>query len=207
MADSNEKKRERYWANRDRELDRKRRYAAANPERVRAQSIERLRKEREARALTSDEARARHKARSKATWAAKMAARAQDPEWIAHQESMRLRRSERAKAWRAANRDRQRELVRKWKSENPDKARKSKRRYKIRKRGALISELSSLQRGRCAYCREKLTLAGTHIDHIHPRAKGGLNSRRNYQLACAPCNISKSAKDPIAFSQERGMLL
>jgi hypothetical protein len=27
------------------------------------------------------------------------------------------------------------------------------------------------------------------------------------QLLCRPCNLSKSARDPIEFMQERGMLL
>lgn len=40
-----------------------------------------------------------------------------------------------------------------------------------------------------------------------PLARGGTNQRTNLQLLCPPCNLSKSAKDPIDFMQSRGFLL
>ena len=42
---------------------------------------------------------------------------------------------------------------------------------------------------------------------IKPLARGGTNQRTNLQLLCPPCNLSKSAKDPIDFMQSRGFLL
>jgi hypothetical protein len=33
------------------------------------------------------------------------------------------------------------------------------------------------------------------------------NDKYNLQLLCAPCNLSKRAKDPIEFNQSLGLLL
>lgn len=115
------------------------------------------------------------------------------------------RRREREKAWREANRDRNTELQKDWRSRNPEKVRAAKRGRKVAKRSALVSELSHLQAGRCAYCRTMLS--EIHVDHIQPRARRGSNERRNLQLTCAPCNIAKGAKDPLQFARETGRLL
>lgn len=87
------------------------------------------------------------------------------------------------------------------------------RNRKARKKNAVgkhtakdIKEIYRIQKGKCAYCRVDL---GTkyHVDHIVALKNGGTNDRRNLQLLCRPCNLSKSARDPIEFMQERGMLL
>lgn len=59
---------------------------------------------------------------------------------------------------------------------------------------------------KCAYCRVKLD-GDYHVDHVMPIALGGSNYRRNLQILCEPCNLSKGAKHPIKFAQELGMLL
>jgi 5-methylcytosine-specific restriction endonuclease McrA len=68
-----------------------------------------------------------------------------------------------------------------------------------------IDELFVSQSGKCAYC--KIDLIKYHVDHIQPLARGGSNGRENLQLLCVRCNKTKSARDPIEFMQERGMLL
>lgn len=44
----------------------------------------------------------------------------------------------------------------------------------------------------CAYC--KLTDGPFHIDHIIPVSRGGSNQDDNLCVACAHCNLAKSAK-------------
>ncbi len=45
-------------------------------------------------------------------------------------------------------------------------------------------------KGICAYCGE----AGSTIDHVIPRARGGLHVWENVVLACRPCNSRKDDK-------------
>jgi len=62
------------------------------------------------------------------------------------------------------------------------------------------------QRGKCAWCRNSIK-NGFHADHIVPLFLGGSNWPKNIQLLCKTCNLKKSCKDPIIWSQEQGRLL
>lgn len=117
------------------------------------------------------------------------------------------------KVWRENNIEKVKLAYRKKVSENPERYASYKRNYKLRKRdaegshsGADILDILRLQKGKCACCRVKLGKS-YHVDHIIPLKSGGSNDRRNLQILCAPCNQSKSARDPIAFMQMKGMLL
>lgn len=66
--------------------------------------------------------------------------------------------------------------------------------------------IRAAQKDKCGYCRKPLEGKG-HKDHITPLFLGGTNSRRNIQYLCAPCNLSKNAKDPLVFAREIGLLL
>lgn len=70
-----------------------------------------------------------------------------------------------------------------------------------------VQAILSAQGHRCAYCRADLRKAKRHLDHIMPLALGGSNGPENLQWTCAPCNLSKGAKDPIEFARERGLLV
>lgn len=70
----------------------------------------------------------------------------------------------------------------------------------------LLTILKS-QNGKCAYCRLSLSKRKKHVDHIIPLSCGGSNDRTNIQYLCAPCNLTKGAKDPILFAQGLGRLL
>lgn len=121
-----------------------------------------------------------------------------------------------------AKRDRERSAenvarARAWKEANPERAREMSRLARCRRRARIkgaggdhtmddLAAILKAQKGCCAYCRTKLS-SKKHVDHIIPLARGGSNSRANLQYLCQPCNQSKSAKDPIAFAQERGLLL
>lgn len=78
---------------------------------------------------------------------------------------------------------------------------------RIKRRESLKISLMKLQRGQCAYCREKLTVGKIHVDHIMPVALGGLNVRSNFQLTCDACNFSKNARHPVDFARAIGRLI
>lgn len=69
-----------------------------------------------------------------------------------------------------------------------------------------VKEILDLQRHRCAVCRCSVR-SSYHVDHIVPLARGGGNDRRNIQILCPTCNMSKGAKDPASFMRSRGFLL
>ncbi|MBO9519789.1 MAG: HNH endonuclease [Porphyrobacter sp.] len=48
----------------------------------------------------------------------------------------------------------------------------------------------------CEECtRNGRVTAGSHADHVIPKAKGGTDERSNYQLLCASCHAAKSIHD------------
>lgn len=100
--------------------------------------------------------------------------------------------------------------TRRYREENPDKVREFSGRRKGRKIGRLprgtVKRIGDAQRWRCAVCARKLA-TGYHLDHIEPLARGGEHRPANLQLLCAPCNVRKSAKDPIAYMRELGRLI
>lgn len=71
-----------------------------------------------------------------------------------------------------------------------------------------IRALLTTQHGKCAHswCRKSLA-SGYHIDHVLPLKLGGSNGRRNIQLLCQHCNLSKSDTHPIDYARRNGMLL
>ena len=99
------------------------------------------------------------------------------------------------KAYRAANKDKVREFS----------ARRSGRKIGRLPKGT-VKRLGELQRWKCAICTVSVRHR-YHVDHIIPLARGGMHEPLNIQLLCPSCNVRKSAKDPIAYMQERGFLL
>jgi 5-methylcytosine-specific restriction endonuclease McrA len=73
--------------------------------------------------------------------------------------------------------------------------------------GAVVKFLLEMQKSRCTVCRKKINGNKYHLDHIIPVSKGGTADIGNLQILCPPCNLRKSAKDPIEFMQEQGYLL
>ena len=67
-----------------------------------------------------------------------------------------------------------------------------------------IQNIVDMQKGKCAFCKKSTKLT---VDHIVPLSKGGENSKRNIQMLCGPCNMSKGAKLPEEFARKRGMLI
>jgi len=130
--------------------------------------------------------------------------------------------------WRMANIDKARELDRQYAERRKEKrhayaaahakkypelyaAKARNRRARIRKNGGIhtiedVKDILKLQKGKCAYCKLKLSKK-YHVDHIIPLAMNGANDRTNLQILCKSCNHRKWAKHPIDFAQELGMLL
>lgn len=47
---------------------------------------------------------------------------------------------------------------------------------------------------RCVYCGKRASEAQLHVDHVHPRCKGGSDDPLNLVTACSFCNLSKGAQ-------------
>lgn len=56
---------------------------------------------------------------------------------------------------------------------------------------------------KCPYC-SKMIAINSHLDHIHPLSKGGLNVAENLVDCCADCNLKKSDKGVFQFCKEQG---
>lgn len=135
--------------------------------------------------------------------------RARNREWYARNVDAQR---ERGRKKRDQNVDRYREYSRSYNAENLPRlaAIARNRRARLKASGGThtfedVERILRAQGGKCAYCHSRLRKY--HVDHIIPVAAGGTNDPRNLQVLCAPCNQSKSARDPIKFMQERGRLL
>lgn len=100
-----------------------------------------------------------------------------------------------------------------WRAENHQLISDLKRKRRARIRGAEgtfstaeTMRIRKQQKDRCAYCRSGLKGLG-HLDHILAVAMGGSNWPRNLQWLCAPCNLSKGARDASDFARSRGLLI
>lgn len=131
----------------------------------------------------------------------------------AYRRNKRQENREYAKKYRMENPGKAKAAVDAWYAANPGAytAKSQNRRSRLKSGGRLshgiVKKLLILQRGKCANCRCDLSKHGRHIDHVIPISKGGLNIDLNVQLLCPPCNMAKSAKNPIEWAQENGRLL
>ena len=118
------------------------------------------------------------------------------------------------RAYRLNNLEKVRESSRRFYAENKERLRPGRKAAKAMRRSAdgVVHQddvvwLLEMQRWKCAVCAQSIKKGGYHLDHIMPLARGGTNHRENLQVLCPACNLSKSAKHPVDFMQQRGMLL
>jgi hypothetical protein len=57
--------------------------------------------------------------------------------------------------------------------------------------------------GKCATCREKVSLGGYAIDHIQALDHLGKHELENWQLLCKPCHAIKTGRDVKASAKGR----
>lgn len=69
-----------------------------------------------------------------------------------------------------------------------------------------VDRILKAQKYKCAGCKTDIR-ESYHIDHIKPISKGGSNWPKNLQCLCPPCNMTKSALDPIDWAKRVGRLL
>jgi 5-methylcytosine-specific restriction endonuclease McrA len=55
----------------------------------------------------------------------------------------------------------------------------------------------------CQYCGKRPHVAELNLDHVLPRASGGIDSWENLVVSCRPCNLKKGKRTP----REAGMTL
>lgn len=107
-------------------------------------------------------------------------------------------------------RDKTREKTRQYRAKNPHKVREFRVNRRSMKLGRLpkgtVARIGDGQRWKCPICRVGIAKK-YHVDHIVPLKRGGRHEPLNIQLLCPTCNVRKSAKDPVAYMQERGFLL
>ena len=120
---------------------------------------------------------------------------------------------ERVAAYRAANPERVKEYSSAYRLENLEAYRIHEHNRRERKRGnggqlssGLFEKLFKLQKGLCPCCKQPLGDT-PHLDHIMPLALGGANSDDNMQLLRSSCNQQKHAKHAIDYMQSKGYLL
>ncbi len=70
----------------------------------------------------------------------------------------------------------------------------------------LRSRLSEAQNHRCCYCGVQMTTPGNHpnsvtLEHIQPKAHGGLTDYWNCVVACYRCNCARGTQNPTKFFQ------
>lgn len=111
-----------------------------------------------------------------------------------------------ARTYREANADRVREATRAWKERHPVEVANYRRAYKARVRlagRATTEELAALVEEAGTYGCAVCWAPAEHLDHIVPVSRGGCGCVENLQWLCAPCNLSKSARDFFEWLPER----
>jgi 5-methylcytosine-specific restriction endonuclease McrA len=121
---------------------------------------------------------------------------------------------ERLRRWRERNEEHCAAYQRRWSAKNPDRVRahqlisQATRRSRIAASSEPVGKIAGWVRSVpkiCHWCGVKCA-KNYHVDHYHPVSKGGRHEVKNLVIACPPCNLRKSAKDPYEFAASRGRL-
>lgn len=94
---------------------------------------------------------------------------------------IQISRSKASKKWERNNKEWIKEYARKYRLEHPEKT-------PLRQRFEILKRFNF----KCQYCGRNSQESVLEIDHIVPKAKGGLNKNENLTVACRECNVGKS---------------
>ena len=77
-----------------------------------------------------------------------------------------------------------------------------------RRRGVRFSRenVYTRDKGRCQYCRKRLTRPESTYDHVKPRAQGGKTRWENIVIACVVCNQRKGGRTPAQAGMHLGQV-
>lgn len=182
----NAARRNRYWANRERELEKNARWRKANPELAKELSRAWYEANRDRANATTRAWREANSERHQATREAWVAA---NPDYYAE--------------WNERNRESRRETFRKYRQNNPEKNAEATRRRRARERGTTVGpvDLDALWTGECSLCGNEIDEElrwpdplSKSVDHIIPLARGGSHTQDNLALAHLICNMRKGAR-------------
>ena len=113
-------------------------------------------------------------------------------------EANKTQENARSREWKRANKVKTAAITAAWKKQNYQQVLAHNSNYRARQYNAKghysqkdIAKLLIKQNGIC-FCGFKF--GPFHVDHKVPLSRGGSNDRRNLQLLCSPCNLSKGTK-------------
>lgn len=192
-----EKNHAQYVANRERRIAEQTEYRAKNQEKVRQADRGRYESRKPWRAEYSERNRERLREQGRQF-------RTDNPGYHAKWRRTNPNRLAYERAHRETNRERYQENARRQAKANPNIRRGIKNRYRARKlnNGYLpytaqdIAEKIAYWGYRCWICREPLQDESTHMDHVKPISRGGMDCLSNLRPACTKCNVSKGHRWP-----------
>lgn len=192
-----------YWNDRDSFLERQREYRKKNPSVV--QGVNKRQREGKNREKILERKRGEYIQNKN------------NPEWLERQKEYRRKNKDQKREYdRRRHADNPKKFVektREWVKSNPEKRKAIVFSYDARRRcqksngdsTAAIAEWEKSQKKHCYWCN-KPCVESYHIDHYTPLSKGGSHTVDNLVISCPRCNLTKNAKDPYQFAQEKGKL-
>lgn len=124
------------------------------------------------------------------------------------QETLRSRMLHRKREHYKANSERIKTRIYKSQKEHPEYGVAASMKRRALKRGAAtnLAHIREWMKGIkqkkstiCYYCQNRISSDQIHFDHIIALSKGGAHSVENLCVSCAPCNLSKHAKQITAW--------